>query len=143
MRGAILASDGTVLARTDVDDEGNETRVYPYDSLFAQVVGYSDYGTSGLESTENYVLLNSHADLTEQLQNDLNGEKNIGDNVVTSLNVTPVFYTHLDVYKRQAIQALTALGYSAAEAMQAVKKVEGAEQMDTEALLKAALKFIF
>ena len=88
VRGAILASDGTVLARTDVDDEGNETRVYPYDSLFAQVVGYSDYGTSGLESTENYVLLNSHADLTEQLQNDLNGEKNIGDNVVTSLNVT-------------------------------------------------------
>lgn len=43
----------------------------------------------------------------------------------------------------EAIQALTALGYSAAEAMQAVKKVEGAEQMDTEALLKAALKFIF
>ena len=43
----------------------------------------------------------------------------------------------------EAIQALTALGYSVAEAMQAVKKVEGAEQMDTEALLKAALKFIF
>lgn len=43
----------------------------------------------------------------------------------------------------EAIQALTALGYSTAEAMQAVKKVEGAEQMDTEALLKAALKFIF
>ena len=32
---------------------------------------------------------------------------------------------------------------AAAEAIQAVKKVEGAEQMDTEALLKAALKFIF
>ena len=87
VRGSILASDGTVLARTDVDEEGNETRVYPYNNLFAQVVGYSDYGTSGLESTENYVLLSSHADLTEQLQNDISGEKNIGDNVVTSLNV--------------------------------------------------------
>ena len=43
----------------------------------------------------------------------------------------------------EAIQALTALGYSATEAMQAVRKVDGAEGMDTEAILKAALKFIF
>ena len=61
--------------------------VYPYDSLFAQTVGYSDYGTSGLESTENYALLSSHEYLTEQLQNDIKGIKQNGDNVVTSLNV--------------------------------------------------------
>jgi peptidoglycan glycosyltransferase len=87
VRGSILAADGTPLARTVVDEEGGETREYPYGRLFAQVVGYSDYGTSGLESTENYALLSTHADLTEQLKNDLKGRKNKGDNVVTSLDV--------------------------------------------------------
>ena len=40
----------------------------------------------------------------------------------------------------EAVQALTALGYSGAEALRAVNAVEGGESMDTEALLKAALK---
>lgn len=43
----------------------------------------------------------------------------------------------------EAVEALVALGYSATEALQAVKKVEGAEEMDTEKLLRAALKYIF
>ena len=43
----------------------------------------------------------------------------------------------------EAVQALVALGYSGTEALQAVKKVEGAADMDTEAVLKAALKFLF
>ena len=43
----------------------------------------------------------------------------------------------------EAVQALVALGYSGTEALQAVKKVTGAEQMDAEAILKAALKYIF
>lgn len=42
-----------------------------------------------------------------------------------------------------AVQALVALGYSGTEALQAVRKVEMTEEMDTEAILKAALKFIF
>jgi len=42
-----------------------------------------------------------------------------------------------------AIAALVALGYSATEALKAVRKVGPAESMDSEAILKAALKFIF
>ena len=42
-----------------------------------------------------------------------------------------------------AVQALTALGYSGTEALQAVKKVEITEGMDSEAVLKAALKHMF
>ena len=87
VRGSILASDGTVLARTDTDEEGNETRVYPYESLFAQVVGYSGYGSSGLEATQSTSLMTSHADIAERVQKDLTEEKNIGDNLVTTLNV--------------------------------------------------------
>lgn len=43
----------------------------------------------------------------------------------------------------EAVQALVALGYSGTEALQAVRKVEGAADMDTEAVLKAALKNLF
>ena len=33
IRGDIITSDGVVLATTNVDEEGNETRYYPYGSL--------------------------------------------------------------------------------------------------------------
>ncbi len=42
-----------------------------------------------------------------------------------------------------AVQALVALGYSGTEALQAVRKVHADETMDSEAILKAALRFIF
>ena len=42
-----------------------------------------------------------------------------------------------------AVQALVALGYSNTEALQAVRKVEGTEEMDSESILRAALKFIY
>lgn len=44
---------------------------------------------------------------------------------------------------KEAIQALTALGYSASEATKAVKQIEITSDMDTEAILKAALKLMF
>lgn len=44
--------------------------------------------------------------------------------------------------KNEAVQALTALGYSAADALRAVKQVSLTEGMTVEELLKAALKHI-
>ena len=70
VRGSILSSDGVTLARTDVDEEGNETRVYPYENMFAHVVGYLSKGSSGLEASENYQLLESHANPLEKLRNE-------------------------------------------------------------------------
>ncbi|MCM1134513.1 MAG: Holliday junction branch migration protein RuvA [Clostridium sp.] len=43
----------------------------------------------------------------------------------------------------EAVEALVALGYSATDALQAVKKVQADEGMDTEAILKLALKNMF
>ena len=40
----------------------------------------------------------------------------------------------------EAVEALVQLGYSLSEAGRAVRAVEGAEQMDSEQILKAALK---
>ena len=42
--------------------------------------------------------------------------------------------------KNQAVQALVALGYSGSEALRAVKQVEISPDMDTEDILKQALK---
>lgn len=44
--------------------------------------------------------------------------------------------------RNEAVEALTALGYAASEAWKAIRKVEGAESMNVEELLKAALKYI-
>lgn len=42
--------------------------------------------------------------------------------------------------KNEAVLALTALGYSGAESLKAVRQVDGADQMTTEQIMKEALK---
>lgn len=87
VRGEIRSSDGRVLARTDVDGEGNETRVYPFESLFAHAVGYSTNGKTGMEAISNFYLLTSHVNIVEQVVNEMSSIKNQGDNVVSTLDV--------------------------------------------------------
>lgn len=45
--------------------------------------------------------------------------------------------------KREAVEALVALGYGQTEAMKAVNQVEGADTMDSSTILKQALKKMF
>lgn len=45
--------------------------------------------------------------------------------------------------RKEAVEALTALGYSGADALRAVKTVDMTPEMDVETLLKAALKNLF
>lgn len=86
VRGEIQDKDGNVLAKTEVDSNGNETRVYPYGDLYAHVVGYDSHGKSGLESSENFNLLTSNASFLEKFIKEFKEEKNIGDNVITTLD---------------------------------------------------------
>lgn len=87
IRGELLSNDGRVLAKTETGEDGTEQRVYPYGSLFAHGVGYSDHGKTGLEALANFYLLTSHMNLAERTINELSGVKNIGDNVITTLDV--------------------------------------------------------
>ncbi|MDE7231777.1 MAG: Holliday junction branch migration protein RuvA [Lachnospiraceae bacterium] len=48
-----------------------------------------------------------------------------------------------NLMKREAIEALVALGYSASDATAAVKKVEVGEEATSESILKLALKHMF
>lgn len=87
IRGQILSADGDVLAQTVRGEDGEEERLYPYGSLFSHVVGYSTKGKTGVEYLGNMALLNSNASFGEKIQNELSSQKNIGDNVVTTLDV--------------------------------------------------------
>lgn len=109
VRGTILSEDGEILAETLVGADGSEKRSYPYKNLFAHAVGYSQKGKTGVELLSNFTLLTSDTFLLDQLRNTLSGEKNIGDNVVTTLNIPmqAAAYKALGSYKG-AILALDA-----------------------------------
>lgn len=86
IRGSILTEDGTVLASTSVDGSGNETRYYPYENVFAHVVGYASNGKAGLEAAANSDLLTSHSSLLKQIQSENSSQKVQGDNVIVTLD---------------------------------------------------------
>lgn len=86
VRGKILDKNGKVLAETKTAKNGKEYRKYPYGDMFAHVVGYTAKGKTGLESIENSALLTSNAFFFEKLQREFKDEKNVGDNVVTTLD---------------------------------------------------------
>lgn len=100
IRGQIMSADGETLAQTVRGEDGEEERLYPYGSLFAHVVGYSTRGKTGVEYLGNMALLNSNAAIGEKIQNELTSQKNIGDNVITTLDVEvqKAAYDALGVY---------------------------------------------
>ncbi len=85
-RGRILAADGSVLAQTLVDGNGEETRNYPYANVFAHVVGTAGINKSGLEASNENDMLMSNANPFSRAINELKNVKNPGDDVVTTLN---------------------------------------------------------
>lgn len=86
VRGQILSSDGEILAKTDVYEDGSEDRIYPYANIFAHVIGYDSNGKSGLESEANFQLLTSHEFFLSQMKNEFLGRKNMGDTVISTLS---------------------------------------------------------
>ena len=87
IRGEITDTEGRVLAETRTAEDGSESRSYPYGRLLAHAVGYDVRGKSGLESVENYTLLSADNAITDRILNDLLGQKNPGDTVVSTLDV--------------------------------------------------------
>ena len=68
------------------DDNGNYYRYYPYGCTFAHVVGTSDVNKSGVELTADYNLITSDIQPVEKIINEIRGQKNPADNVVTTLD---------------------------------------------------------
>lgn len=105
IRGQILGNNGEVLAQTIEDDKGNSKRVYPYKDLFVHVVGRFDKGKTGIELSENFNLLTSNANPIEKIFNELSEKKNVGDNIVTTLDVElqKVAYNALGSHKGSVV----------------------------------------
>lgn len=112
IRGTIYSGEGDILAKTVSGTEGKESREYPYDNLFAHVVGYSTNGRAGVEALGNYYLINSNAPLADKAANNAAGGKYPGDDVYTTLNVDlqQVAYDALGVYKGAIIVTETKTG---------------------------------
>ncbi len=87
-RGEILSAEGKVLAKTVKGSNGNETRTYPYDGLFSHVVGRFENGKTGLELSNSFTLLTTGINPVYAMLNQMKGEKNPGNNIVTTLNVS-------------------------------------------------------
>lgn len=85
IKGEIQTEDGKVIARSVNTTEDNYEREYPFANLFSHVAGYDIYGKSGIESSANYYMYSSNANILEKLVNDLKDEKNMGDTVVSTL----------------------------------------------------------
>ena len=77
---------------------------------------------------------------------DLKDKIKLSDNhdmPTTLLKGNDATLTGFDEQRRDAIEALTALGYSSSEAVKAVSKVETTEGMTADAILKQSLKYLF
>ncbi|MGB8455023.1 MAG: penicillin-binding transpeptidase domain-containing protein [Anaerocolumna sp.] len=101
VRGDIISADGKTLAHTVTDKDGTENRVYPFGSMFAHVVGRFSKGKTGLEASENFHLLTSNNNAVSKILRELSGDKNIGDNVMTTLDsrLQKAAYNALGNYK--------------------------------------------
>lgn len=86
LRGEIQSSDGQVLAKSIVNENGGFERQYPYGNIFSHIVGISSKGKSGIEKLFNYNLLVNHNRVTSKIADTLNLEYVVGDTVVTTLN---------------------------------------------------------
>jgi peptidoglycan glycosyltransferase len=87
-RGAILAADGTVLARSVRGAEGTYERTYPTAAQFAAPIGYSfatGIGSSGLELYRNKQLDGKEEANLQSILNQLQGKKPQGEKVLTTL----------------------------------------------------------
>lgn len=111
-RGSIFSNNGTVLAGTDIDSNGNEIRKYPLGNMFSHVVGFSTHGRTGIEAQANYYLINSSVAISDKVTNDVTGAKNPGDSVYTSLDVglQEIAYKSIGVYEGAVIVSEPATG---------------------------------
>ena len=88
-RGTISMSDGTILAKSEKQEDGTYKRIYPASELASHVVGYysTRYGTSGLESSWNDTL-KGHRNMAsaDDLLNYMMGTKVTGNDIKLTLN---------------------------------------------------------
>lgn len=83
------------------------------------------------------------AKIAQRVILELKGKVSIQDTAFSGESVSYAEQPAANSAIQEAVEALTALGYASSEALKAVKKVENAEQLGVEEILKTALKKIY
>ena len=105
LRGDIYSADGVLLAYSVQNDDGSQTRIYPYGSMFAHSVGYSSKGKAGIELEANYYLANSDQLALQKAGNYNSSQLNKGNSVNSTLDfkLTQIADEYLGNYKGAVI----------------------------------------
>jgi peptidoglycan glycosyltransferase len=94
VRGSILDRDGSVLAYSKRDPQGNQIRIYPGGEKYAHIIGYNSkvYGKTGIEAGYNnylqgkgpsYDLLGS---IFRTIRETINGDEKKGDDIYLTID---------------------------------------------------------
>lgn len=86
VRGSIFSADGEILAGTNIDENGVESRLYPKGNIFAHVVGYTSKGKSGLEAIYNNDLMTSNQSITDKVNSSNQNRKEQGNTLILTLD---------------------------------------------------------
>ena len=78
-----------------------------------------------------------------KIEDTLVGNEIVTGSIYDATGTTSTANAGVNAMKKDAVEALVALGYSSTEALKAVNKIENPEDMDSEEILKVALKYIF
>ncbi|MBQ7718072.1 MAG: peptidoglycan glycosyltransferase [Clostridia bacterium] len=87
-RGDIVSSDGVKLAYSEMSAD-SQTRVYPYNNVYAHIIGYNSvqYGRSGLEYTYNgYIMGSSFSNELFNIKRTIDGEDKEGANLTLTID---------------------------------------------------------
>lgn len=83
VRGDIYSSDGELLAKTNVDQSGNEKRSYPWGYFFAHVIGYADNGKAGMEAVYDKELMTVTPSEKEEMEEDASAVEGVEQSVAS------------------------------------------------------------
>jgi len=103
IRGSILDVNGEILAFTEINEDGSESRRYPYGEATAHVVGYTGRGETGLEAELEEDLLKSS--LLDQMTSWANEEKVRGNAVKLTIDAAlqQYIYEQMEGYRGAVI----------------------------------------
>ena len=114
-------------------DPGNVVKIYTYTYVREDALGLFGFLTQDDLKIFKLLIteLNDKLNLESMIEGHGDAEMSLSDPGDAAANV-----------RDEVIMALTALGYGNTEAVRAVRAVSGADEMDSETLLKQALKKI-
>lgn len=86
-RGFIYDRNNNILAQSIPNYGGGFSREYLYDNAFANIVGYTAHGKTGIEQYYNFELERLNWEVVQRIANVVGGDELTGNSVVTTLDL--------------------------------------------------------